>query len=134
MRGFRIVVVAHGDLADALLASAALICGSIEDSRALGLGPAESPETYADRLRDAVGSGPSLVFADLAGGAPANVALAVTRDRDDAVVIAGVSLGMLIEAVTSLPALDGAAIDALVAAGRSGLARQDDRVRSSSPR
>ena len=43
---------------------------------AVGLGPAESPETYAERLRDAVGSDPSLVLADLAGGTPANVALA----------------------------------------------------------
>ena len=134
MRGFRIVVAAHGDLAAALLASAESICGSIENAVALGLGPAESPEMYAERMRDAVGSTPSLVLADLAGGTPANVALAVTRDRADVVVVAGASLGMLLEAVTSLPALDGAAIEALVAAGRSGVVRQDDRIRSSSPR
>jgi mannose/fructose-specific phosphotransferase system component IIA len=130
VRPFRIVVAGHGEFAAALLASAELIAGPIEDAGAVGLGPDDAPEAYGERLREVVGSGPCLVLADLAGGTPANVALVVGRDRRDVVVVAGATLGMLLEAATGLTSLDDAPIDGLVAAARSGVVRQDDRIRS----
>jgi mannose/fructose-specific phosphotransferase system component IIA len=131
VRGFRIVVVAHGDLAAALLSSAEMICGPIEDSRAVGLMPDHTPEVFAALLRDALGSGPCLVLADLGGGTPGNVALLVSRDRADVTVVAGVTLGMLIEAATSVTALDDATIEHLVTAGRAGVVHATRRLAGS---
>ena len=44
MRGFRIVVAAHGELADAFVSAAQLICGVLHDLHAVGLRPDDSPE------------------------------------------------------------------------------------------
>lgn len=127
-RGFRIVVVSHGDLAAAFLASAQMIMGPIEDSCAVALLPEDSPELYADLLRDAIGTGPCLILADLAGGTPANVARLVARGRAGTAAIAGVNLGILIEAATSLSSLEDEAIDALVSAGRGSIVQTSSRL------
>jgi mannose PTS system EIIA component len=133
VRGFRIVVASHGDLATALLASAELIVGPIDDARAVGLLPDQTPEAYADVLRTAVGPGPCLILADLFGGTPFNCARMVARGRAGVVVLAGVNLGIIIEAATSLSALEDEAIDALVSAGRGSIVAAGTRlVRSNS--
>lgn len=123
MRVFRIVVAAHGDLADALLGTAELICGPLVDVHAVGLRPDDSPETYAERFNAAVGDpdGPTLILTDLAGGTPHNVALAASRHLPGASFISGVNLAVLIEAAMSDDALDGALVDRLVASGREAL-------------
>ena len=123
MRQFRIVVAAHGGLADALLATAELICGPLADVHAVGLRPDDSPETYAERLDAAVGDpdAPTLILTDLAGGTPHNVALVATRRLPGAALISGVNLAVLIEAAMSTDALDGAFVDSLVASGREAL-------------
>ena len=128
MRGFRIVVASHGDLAAAFLASAELIVGPIDDARAVGLAPDQTPEAYTDVLRKAVGTGPCLILADLFGGTPSTCARMVARGRADVVVVAGVNLGILIEAVTSLSTLEDEAIDALVTAGRGSIAAMRTRL------
>jgi mannose/fructose-specific phosphotransferase system component IIA len=131
VRPFRIVVAGHGQLASALLGSAEMICGPIENSRAVGLLPEHTPEAFAEQLREAVGAGPCLVLADLAGGTPANVAILVGRDRPDMTVIAGTTLGMLIEAAMSVDGLDDAFIEHLITAGRSGVVNATRRLAGS---
>ena len=80
MRPFRIVVAGHGDLADALVSSAQLICGMVEDLHAVGLRPDDSPESFGERLAGATATdGPILILTDLVGGTPHNVALTVSR-------------------------------------------------------
>lgn len=128
MRGFRIVVASHGDLAAALVASAEMICGPLDDVHPVALRAEHSPEAYAELLRAAIGDGPCLILADLAGGTPANVAMLLARGRPDVVALAGVNLGMLIEAATSLPSLDGEAIDHLVTAGRDAIVNASARL------
>ena len=123
MRDFRILVAAHGDLAGALLATAELICGHLENVHAIGLRPEDSPETYRERLMAAAG-GPEhalLILTDLAGGTPHNVALAATRELPWAHLISGVNLAVLIEAAMCDDALDGAFVERLVASGREAL-------------
>ena len=127
-RGFRIVVASHGDLANAFLSSAEMILGPIEDACAVALRPEHSPEAYAALLGDAVGDGPCLILADLAGGTPANVAMMIARDRRVVVAITGVNLGMVIEAATSLDSLEDRAIEQLVAAGRDGVVNASSRL------
>lgn len=123
MRDFRIVVAAHGDLADALLSTAELICGRLDDVHAVGLLPTDSPESYAERFMAAAGdpSGRLLILTDLMGGTPHNVALAATRRLPGSVLISGVNLAVLMEAATSIDALDGDSVEHLVARGREAL-------------
>ena len=123
MRPFRIVIAAHGSLATALLGSAEMICGPQDDAVALGLQPDDSPESFADRMRDALG-GPdraTLLLTDLQGGTPHNVACLVARGRSDVAVVGGVNLGIVIEAVTSLESIDEEAIAHLVSTGRDSI-------------
>ncbi|TAK00192.1 MAG: PTS sugar transporter subunit IIA [Chloroflexota bacterium] len=123
MRDFRVLVAAHGGLADAFVASAALICGELEDVHAVGLLPTDSPESFGERLMAAAGdpSANLLILTDLAGGTPHNVALVATRRLPKAVLISGVNLAVLIEAVTSIDTLDGESVERLVASGREAL-------------
>ena len=135
MRGFRILVAAHGDLADAFLATAEMICGQLEDVHAVGLLPADSPESYSERLLAAAGDpGDSLlILTDLAGGTPHNVALVATRRLPRAVLISGVNLAVLIEAVTSIDALDGESVERLVASGREALVNASQMLAARQP-
>jgi len=123
MRAFRIVVAAHGDLADAFVSAASLICGPLRELHAVGLRADDSPETFGERLREACGDDdPLLILTDLVGGTPHNVAFALARRRPSAVVISGVNLAVLIEAATSIDVLDDATTTHLVSLGREALA------------
>lgn len=98
MQADRILVVGHGDLPEALVASARMIAGALPAVAALGLAPGESPTTYAQRMREALaGDDAVLVLTDLRGGTPDNVANAVARRRAGTVVVANCSLPLLIE-------------------------------------
>lgn len=135
MRPFRIVIAAHGSLAAAMLGSAEMICGPQEDVVALGLQPDDSPESFADRMRDAMGGpgAPTLLLTDLQGGTPHNVACLVARGRSDVAIVAGVNLGIVIEAATSLESIDEDAIALLVSTGRDSIVDSTRRlVRDSS--
>jgi mannose/fructose-specific phosphotransferase system component IIA len=135
MRAYRIVVAAHGDLADAFVSAASMICGLIDDLHAVGLQPDESPESFTERLSAACGPAddPLLVLTDLVGGTPHNVALAVSRRHPAAVLISGVNLAVLIEAATTTDALDTALVGRLVSGGRVALADAASLVASRSP-
>ncbi len=123
MRGFRIVVAAHGELAAGLVSAAQLICGQIQDLAAVALEPTDSPEAFAERLAAAAPNAtePVLLLTDLVGGTPHNVALALARRRPSAVVISGVNLAVLMEAAMTDETLAPALVGRLVEAGRSAL-------------
>ena len=123
MRDFRVLVATHGDLAAAFLATAELICGRLDDVQAVGLLPTDSPESFNERFMVAAGdpNDKLLILTDLAGGTPHNVALVATRRLPKAVLISGVNLAVLIEAVMSTDALDGESVERLVAKGREAL-------------
>ena len=135
MRGFRIVVAAHGDLAAALLSAAELICGPTDDLRAVGIRPEDSPESFGERMAAALGDPgkPLLVLTDLAGGTPNNVALSLVRGRPSAFVISGVNLAVVMEAAMSIEVLDRAAVDRLVELGRQGLVDAGTLLASRAP-
>jgi mannose/fructose-specific phosphotransferase system component IIA len=126
-RPFRIVIASHGDLAAAMLESASMICGTIEDATPVCLRPEHSPEGYAEELLAAIGDGevPVLLLLDLQGGTPYNVASLISRRREgkgaQIYCICGVNLGMLLEAVTSIEILDAESVGRLVTAGRESV-------------
>jgi mannose/fructose-specific phosphotransferase system component IIA len=122
MRGFRIVVAAHGDLASAFVSAAQLICGALHDLVAVGLRPDDSPESFAERLAAAIAdAGQVLILTDLVGGTPHNQAFAAVRRLPRAVLISGVNLAVLIEAAMTDDELDDALVERLVASGREAL-------------
>lgn len=125
VRPYRIVVVSHGELAAALCATAQLICGPLDAVVPIGLDASAPPEELALELRAAldgpdVAELPVLVLADLAGGTPFNIASLVARQVPNVVVLGGVNLGMLIEAITSVDPLEQV-VPHLVEAGRAGI-------------
>lgn len=123
MRDFRIVIAAHGELAPALLTTAEMICGTIDDAVAVGLDPTDTPETFLERLLDAAGPSdrPILILSDLDGGTPHNVACVAVRQLPRAVCLSGINLAVLIEAATTIETLDDESIERLLASGREAL-------------
>lgn len=133
MRPFDVIVVSHGDLAEAMVASAVMICGPTEGVRSIGLQAADAPETFAERLDAALDADrPTLILSDLFGGTPNNVVMATARRYASARCISGVNLGLLIEAMTTGDELDDALIDRLVTLAREGVMDVTSRVGSAS--
>jgi mannose/fructose-specific phosphotransferase system component IIA len=130
VREFRIVVAAHSGLAAALVRSAELICGELRDVTAVGIAPSDAPETFAAELGRAVAldARPVLVLADLDGGTPSIVAATIAAERPGTVVIAGVTLGMLVEAATGPEMLDDGAAARLVQMARAGIVDVTQRI------
>jgi len=123
VRDFRIVVAAHSGLAAALVRSAELICGELRDVTPVGIAPSQTPETFGVELRRAIemDGRPVLVLTDLDGGTPTVVAATVAAGRPGTIIVAGATLGMLVEAATGLDSLDAAAAAHLVERGRAGI-------------
>jgi len=90
------VVFAHADLARALVGAVREIVGESAGLMAVSNAGGDRA-ALAQRLEEAVGGGPALVFADLAGGSCASVASAVARGRPGLRVVTGVNLPMLLE-------------------------------------
>jgi mannose/fructose-specific phosphotransferase system component IIA len=136
VREFRIVVAAHSGLAAALVRSAELICGELRDVTAVGIAPSDTPETFARELRRAVDldGRPVLVLTDLDGGTPSIVAAMIAAERPGTSVVAGATLGMLVEAATGPDGIGDGAVARLIETGRAGIvdvtARLAERGRS----
>ncbi|MBC7228057.1 MAG: PTS sugar transporter subunit IIA [Thermoflexales bacterium] len=98
-----IVVVAHGDLGEALVRAAEMMMGPQPDLVALPLWPEESPAALQEKLTAALqmtGDRPTLVLVDLLGGTPFNVVARHLPERDIACVT-GVNLPMLLDLLTA---------------------------------
>lgn len=96
-----IVVIAHGELARALVSTATMIIGEQPGLCALGLAGRESVDTLRTEAGEAIGRHREtgcLVLTDLMGGSATNVCVELVREPWVRVVT-GVNLPMLIEAV-----------------------------------
>ena len=100
-----IVIGTHGKLAEALLRSCEMICGTRENIAAVTLEPGESAEGLVEKYKDALRKldikDGVLFMTDLLGGSPYNAACRIAMEVDDIGVITGVNLPMLLE-VTNL--------------------------------
>ncbi len=120
-----ILLVSHGALAEGLLDSLGFFfAGGLAQIDCLGLTPAQGPEELRealDKKAQALDTGEGLlIFADLYGGTPANTAAALLRDRRDVTLIAGMNLGMVMEAV-SLRERGALTRERLLEAGKKGV-------------
>jgi mannose/fructose-specific phosphotransferase system component IIA len=98
MSELRGIIVSHAAVAQALVAAVRAITG---------LGDALTPvsnegcgtEELAQRLREAVGDGPALIFVDLPGGSCMTSSTRYAKQHADIAVVTGVNLAMLLDFV-----------------------------------
>ena len=115
-----VIVAAHGRLAEGLIASSAMIAGPQEDLVAVTFDPSEGPDDLLAKYTAAVEKSPSdryLILVDLLGGSPYNAAARFAAEREDADVVTGVNLPMVIEVLSRR--LTGAGLAELVEAART---------------
>ena len=113
-----LVIAAHGHLAEGLVASSAMIVGPSDD--VVAFESSEGPDDLLAKYAAAVEGSPSqehLILVDLFGGSPYNAAARFAAGRDDADVVTGVNLPMVIEVLSRR--LTGAGLAELVEAART---------------
>ena len=98
-----VVLATHGRLAEELLRAAELICGPIENCRAMTLSAQSALEDAREALAGSIeeveqGQG-VLVLTDMFGGTPSNLALTFLDDHVE--VVTGVNLPMLLKLTTA---------------------------------
>ena len=113
------VVVCHGRLAGALVDAAEQISG-VTGALAAVSNTGCDRGALEERVSEAVGAGPALVFVDLASGSCLFAVLNRLRAGNTAKVVTGVNLAMLVDFVfhRALP-LDEAAARAAIAGGKA---------------
>ena len=90
------VIVAHTEVAEALLAAVRAIAG--EDAGLVAVSNRGCDRDALTRELDAaVGGRTAVVFTDMAGGSCAHTAVALARGRADVKVVTGVNLAMLVD-------------------------------------
>jgi mannose/fructose-specific phosphotransferase system component IIA len=92
------VVVCHGPLAGALVGAVEQIAGQEGVLVAVSNEGCDRGSLEA-RVAEAVGTGPAVVFVDMASGSCLFAVLRRLRQRDDIRVVTGVNLAMLIDFV-----------------------------------
>jgi PTS system mannose-specific IIA component len=94
-----LVIVCHEDMGSELVRAAEMIVGKIEAVETVGVKQDSAPETLRDRIQGAIKKVDRkkgvMLFTDMFGGTPSNIALAFLGDSVE--VVSGVNLSMLIK-------------------------------------
>ena len=119
-----VLVISHGAIGDALLASAAQILGAPAQAAALGVARSDDPEAVLEKARALAArldSGDGLlVLTDMFGATPCNVASRLLADgRVEGV--SGVSLPMLIRVLSGRNGSLAAAVQRALSGGAEGV-------------
>ncbi len=119
MRG--IVLISHGRFAEGIKESLEMLCGECPQVSAVCLGSSDNTDEFAHRLRRAYKKarqyGEPLVFCDVMGGTPCNLALQQLMEECGAALLSGMNLPMLMTA-----ALEEADTERLLKEGKNGIA------------
>ena len=92
------VIVAHTDVAEALLAAVRAIVGD-ETGLVAVSNRGSDLKALMKRIDEAVEGWPALIFTDMPGGSCAHTAAALARGRPELRVVTGVNLAMLLDFV-----------------------------------
>lgn len=92
------VVVAHGNLAAAMIDAVERIAGAGSGLRAVSNTDCDRGR-LEERITEAVGSGPGIVFIDMPSGSCMFAAMHKLKSNSDVRVVTGVNLAMLLEFV-----------------------------------
>ena len=98
MSELRGIIVSHAAVAQALVSAVAVITG-IEDALTPVSKDGCGTEALAQRLRDAVGDGPAVLFVDLPGGSCMTSSTRYAKQHAHIAVVTGVNLAMLLDFV-----------------------------------
>lgn len=98
MSDLRGVIVSHAAVSQALATAVAAITG-IDDALVPISNEGCGNEALAERLREAVGTGPAVLFVDLPGGSCLTSAARYAKQHADIAVVTGVNLAMLLDFV-----------------------------------
>jgi PTS system mannose-specific IIA component len=94
-----LVIVCHEDMGEELVRAAEMIVGRIEAVETVGVKQDSAPETLRDRIQGAIKKVDRkkgvMLFTDMFGGTPSNIALAFLGDSVE--VVSGVNLSMIIK-------------------------------------
>lgn len=94
------VIITHGSLADSLVEVAETISGKIDQIRTVSVMSTDATDGIRDSLADAVKAVSSgkgvIIFTDMFGGTPTNIALSLYKEGE-VEVITGVNLPVLIK-------------------------------------
>lgn len=101
-----IIIASHGEFANGILQSGAMIFGEQENVKAVTLMPSEGPDDIKAKMKEAIASFDNqdevLFLVDLWGGTPFNQANSLFEEHKDKwAIVAGMNLPMLIEAYAS---------------------------------
>ncbi|HJA13039.1 MAG TPA: PTS sugar transporter subunit IIA [Candidatus Mediterraneibacter merdipullorum] len=126
-----LIVTGHANFGSGLTSSVNLIAGEQEDYRHVDFLPTYSTEDLAremtkalDDLKDCEGV---IIFTDLMGGSPFNVAAQISRGKDNVRIVAGTNLPMLVEIVMSrkfMDDLDGL-VDSVIETGKEQVTKYE---------
>lgn len=98
MSELRGIIVSHASVAQALVAAVTVITG-IDGALTPVSNEGCGTEALAERLRDAVGAGPAVLFVDLPGGSCMTSSTRYAKQHADIAVVTGVNLAMLLDFV-----------------------------------
>ena len=98
MSDLRGIIVSHAAVAQALVAAVAAITG-IEGALTPVSNEGCGADALAQRLSDAVGSGPAVLFVDLPGGSCFTSSARYAKQHAGIAVVTGVNLAMLLDFV-----------------------------------
>lgn len=100
-----IIIASHGEFANGIMQSGAMIFGEQENVKAVTLMPSEGPEDVKAKMKEAIASFDNqdevLFLVDLWGGTPFNQANSLFEENEKWAIVAGMNLPMLIEAYAS---------------------------------
>jgi PTS system mannose-specific IIB component len=101
-----IIIASHGEFANGILQSGAMIFGEQENVKAITLMPSEGPADVKAKMKEAIASFDNqdevLFLVDLWGGTPFNQANSlIEENKDKWAIVAGMNLPMVIEAYAS---------------------------------
>jgi PTS system mannose-specific IIA component len=94
-----LVIICHEDMGSELVRAAEMIVGKIEAIETVSVKQDSAPETLRDRIQSAIKKVDRkkgvMLFTDMFGGTPSNIALAFLGDSVE--VVSGVNLSMVIK-------------------------------------
>lgn len=114
------VVVAHADLAEALVRTIERISGE-QDALTAVSNDGLSTDALARRLEEVVGDGPAVIFVDLGGGSCGHAGRGLARTHAAVGVLTGVNVPTLLDFVFHRDLPIGELLARLVAKGREQL-------------
>jgi mannose/fructose-specific phosphotransferase system component IIA len=115
------VVVGHASLAAGMVACVRQIAGAEEEALFAVSNEGCGPETLQNRLTEALGDGPAIVFTDLGSGSCAFAARRVAMERPNTAILTGVNLPILLDFVFHRTMPLGELVERLVEKGRTGV-------------